>query len=366
MVRNTAKKKDLDKSGAAVHGLSQIMRAPVRELDELLDDLLKLGCEVFEFDVGVLSRIDGDRYEVVASRAPSETGLQSGTTLDLAETFCAQTVEDDLPTVITSGAGKPADHPARVKHGFEAYLGTTVRVDGDLFGTLSFSGFEKKKRTFSSVEVDILQLMAGWLGTELSRRSAEDRLGAASRNLEEARQEMKRLATHDALTGVLNRREVLRRLSDERNRAAREHKHFGVFVMDVDRLRRVNDAIGFAGGDQVLVEVVARVASCLRNYDHIGRLGGKQFLGVLPGCSLAEAAEIAERARVALAETPIRHDDGEFDVTASFGVSCADAADLTEDELLSTADKALFLAKSRGKNSVRGAMPRSDNVEMII
>lgn len=366
MVRNNAKKKDLEKAGAAVHGLSEIVGGPERDLDQLLDELLRLGCEVFELDVGMLSRIDGDRYEVVAARAPASTGLKAGKTLDLRETFCALTVEGDVPTTVAAGAAEFADHPAHAKHGFEAYLGTAVRVAGEPFGTLSFSGCDKKKRAFSGVEVDILQLMAGWLGSELTRRSLADQLGTTDRQLEEARQQMKRLATHDALTGVLNRREVLRRLSDERNRAAREHKHFGIFVMDVDRFRRVNDAIGFAGGDQVLVEVVARVVGCLRNYDHIGRLGGKQFLGVLPGCSLAEAAEIAERARVALEEQPIQHADGEFEVTASFGVSCADAADLTEDELLSTANKALFLAKSRGKNSVRGAMPRSDNVEMII
>jgi len=366
MVRNNAKKKDLEKTGVAVHGLSQIVGGPVRDLDQLLDELLRLGCEVFELDVGAVSKIEGDRYEVVATRAPSTARLKRGTVLDLAETFCARTLEHDGPTTIAASAAEHAAHPARTRHGFEAYLGAPVRVDGKTFGTLSFSGFEQRKRAFSSVEVDILQLMAGWLGTELTRRSMEDQLGSTNRTLEEARQEMKRLATHDALTGVLNRRAVLQRLSDERNRAAREHKHFGIFVMDVDRFRRVNEAVGFAGGDQVLVEVVARVVGCLRNYDHLGRLGGKQFLGVLPGCSLAEAAEIAERARVALEERPIRHPDGEFKVTASFGVSCADAADLTEDELLSTADKALFLAKSRGKNSVRGAMPRSDNVEMII
>jgi diguanylate cyclase (GGDEF)-like protein len=366
MVRNNAKKKDLEKAGVVVQELSQIVSRPVRDLDQLLDELLRLGCEVFELDVGVVSRIEGDRYELVATRAPSKTGLKAGRVLDLAETFCARTVEEDGPTTVAAGASEHAGHPARTRHGFEAYLGTTVRVDGAPFGTLSFAGVDQKRRVFSGVEVDILQLMAGWLGNELTRRSAEDQLGDANRQLEEARQQMKRLATHDALTGVLNRRAVLQRLSDERNRAAREHRNFGVFVMDVDRLRRVNDAIGFAGGDQVLVEVVARVAGCLRTYDHLGRLGGKQFLGVLPGCSLSEAAEIAERARVALEERPIRHPDGEFQVTASFGVSCADAADLTEDELLSTADKALFLAKSRGKNSVRGAMPRSDNVEMII
>jgi diguanylate cyclase (GGDEF)-like protein len=366
MVRNNAKKKDLEKAGAAIHGVSAIVGGPARDLDQLLDELLRLGCEVFELDVGVVSRIDGDRYELIAARAPAKTGVAAGKTLDLEETFCAQAIEGGEPKAVAAGAAELEDHPAHVKHGFESYLGTAVRVAGEPFGTLSFSGYEKKKRAFSGVEVDILQLMAGWLGTELTRRSVEDQLATTNRQLEEARQQMKRLATHDALTGVLNRREVLQRLSDERNRAAREHKHFGIFVMDVDRFRRVNEAIGFAGGDQVLVEVVARVVSCLRNYDHLGRLGGKQFLGVLPGCSLAEAAEIAERARVALAERAIRHPDGEFEVTASFGVSCADAADLTEDELLSTADKALFLAKSRGKNSVRGAMPRSDNVEMII
>ena len=109
MGRNNARKKDLEKAGTAIHGLSQIMRSPVRDLDQLLDELLRLGCKVFELDVGVLSRITGERFEVVASRAPTEAGLDSGTTLALGETFCARTVESDEPTAISSGANEAAD-----------------------------------------------------------------------------------------------------------------------------------------------------------------------------------------------------------------------------------------------------------------
>ena len=108
MVRNNAKKKDLEKTGVAVHGLSRIVGGPVRDLDQLLDELLRLGCEVFELDVGAVSKIEGDRYEVVATMAPSTAGLKRGTILDLAETFCARTLEHDGPTTIAASAAELA------------------------------------------------------------------------------------------------------------------------------------------------------------------------------------------------------------------------------------------------------------------
>jgi diguanylate cyclase (GGDEF)-like protein len=362
MVRNNAKKRDLEKAGILTRRLSEVMTDPDSDLDHLLEGILKLGCELFNLEVGVVAKIGGSRYKVVARNAPSDLGLRPGQTLKLEDTLCAQTMVSQGPfTVESMENGKFADHPARTEGGLQTYLGAQVRINGKPYGTLSFAGLSPKKRTFSAVEIDCLQLMAAWLGTELARRTKEDQLGTANRKLEETRQRVKQLSTHDPLTGVLNRDAILRRLSDERNRAAREKTKFGVFLMDVDRYRRINDAIGYAGGDEVLVEIIARISGCFRNYDHLGRLGGKQFLAVLPGCSLADAAEIAERARVALTERPITHPNGEFEITASFGVSCADSSDLTDDELLSTADKALYLAKQRGKNRVRGASPRGQD-----
>ncbi len=362
MVRNNARKRDLEKAGTVVRRLSEIIAVSTGDLDNLLDELLKLGCEVFEADVGMVSKISGERYHVVAIRAPSQVELRSGNLINLADTYCERTLEADGVVGIESAEKEGlGDHTARTRYGFESYFGNVVRTNDKTFGTLSFSNLTPRKRGFGAVESDCLSLMSAWLGTELSRRHKEDLLGTTNRKLEETRQQMKRLATLDPLTGALNRRSALERLADERNRAAREGSALGIFVMDADRFRRVNDAIGYQGGDQILVEVISRVMGCLRTYDHLGRLGGKQFLAVLPGCSLAEAAEIAERARIALESRPIKHPDGEFDITASFGVTSADASDITEDELLSTADKALFLAKQHGKNSVRGASPRGQD-----
>jgi diguanylate cyclase (GGDEF)-like protein len=365
MVRQTTNKKDLKKAAALVSRLGEIATDLDRGLEDQLHELLELGCELLELEVGVVAMIDDDRYEVSAISVPPDVGLEAGQILDLDDTFCARTVEEDGPVTIAKAAKSDlADCRLHDTYGIQSYIGIPLRLAYGQSGTFSFSGLAPRRRGFSDSDVDILRMMAGWLGTELARRQAEDDAGAAMSTLEETKEELHNVATHDSLTGVLNRRAVLEHLGDERNRASRESTNIGVFLMDVDRYRRVNDAIGYRGGDLLLVDIVSRVTDCLRSYDHIGRLAGKQFLAVLPGCDLAEAAEIAERGRVAIEERVFPQPEGELDITASFGVTSTDDPDLTDDQLLATADKALFLAKQRGKNMVRGATPHAIEAEV--
>jgi diguanylate cyclase (GGDEF)-like protein len=351
MVGSKPSKRDLQKSATLVRRLHEIAEGHEGGFDDRLRELLELGCELFELEIGTVAKITGDRYEVMATVHPRGIELRAGDILKLAETFCSKTIETDGPTGLEAiGSGELASHPAYQAHEVESYLGTTVRVEGLVYGTLSFSDVNRRKRSFDAIDFDCLQLIATWLGSELALRDLEDELGDVSDELE-------RLATIDALTGTLNRRSILERMGDERNRAAREDRDLGVFLLDLDRFRTINDIHGHQTGDQVLIEAARRVASCLRSYDHLGRFGGEEFLAVLPGASLAQAAEIAERARIAISDDPFAGKHGEIHITASFGVSSTEDPTITNDELLATADKALYLAKQRGRNQVRGAVP---------
>lgn len=150
--------------------------------------LLKMGCDRFGLDIGILSEISGDRYEVVHVHAPDEVDIQDGAAFELGNTYCEITLRGREPVGFShAGSSQFASHPCYRLMRLEAYLGTPLTVNGQLFGTLNFSSFERRRREFRDVDLDCIQLMATWLGGELARKRAEWRLRVASRALEQTR-----------------------------------------------------------------------------------------------------------------------------------------------------------------------------------
>jgi len=169
-------------------------------------------------------------------------------------------------------------------------------------------------------------------------------------------QTMVRLSQSDALTGVQNRRQLFARLELERERAARFGEPFALLLLDVDRFRELNEAVGHAAGDAVLKEVAALLSRELRAVDLVARYGGEEFAVVLPRAPTEEALETAERLRAAVAGSGFEAAPAGR-VTISVGCASfpADARDLAD--LVDCADAALFAAKRAGRNAVRRHEP---------
>jgi diguanylate cyclase (GGDEF)-like protein len=180
------------------------------------------------------------------------------------------------------------------------------------------------------------------------------RLRAAVRILElqdqliTTREALREQATHDPLTGLLNRGAVLDALQKECARSERAGTHLGVILVDVDHFKAINDMYGHLVGDGVLSEIAVRLHASLRRYDSIGRFGGEEFLVVAPGCGVRTAQELAERLRICVCDTDIRCADTRVPVTVSLGVTSGTAS-ATRD-LLRRADDALYAAKAGGRN----------------
>ncbi len=161
------------------------------------------------------------------------------------------------------------------------------------------------------------------------------------------------LASTDVLTGLMNRRSFFELAQRDIEVARRTGRRFVVGIADIDHFKLVNDRYGHAVGDQALRTAAGRFLSCLRSTDLVCRYGGEEFAFLFPECELEAGRRTAERLREALASSPVRTDQGEIALSASFGL-CASLAQPGEDldSLLKRADEALYQAKDRGRNQV--------------
>jgi diguanylate cyclase (GGDEF)-like protein len=176
--------------------------------------------------------------------------------------------------------------------------------------------------------------------------SLEDRL---IRTQEELRQ----LATHDFLTGLLNRRACVDSLVVELDRGCRTGDPVCVVMADIDHFKAINDTYGHQTGDEILCEVAHRMQKSLRPYDIAGRFGGEEFIMILPECNLTEGVKLAQRICRLVRSEPVIIKDVPIKISMSLGVAVANQvapADL--EELLGSADAALYRAKEAGRNRV--------------
>ncbi|MCX6944073.1 MAG: response regulator [Opitutales bacterium] len=206
----------------------------------------------------------------------------------------------------------------------------------------------------SSELVDIEAMHAGALDylvkSEISSRTLERSLRYALK-LSDTLQALRKLATHDQLTSLLNRREFDRILAEEKERSRRFGHPFALVLVDIDHFKRVNDTYGHPVGDLVLQEVACRMTRGLRDVDRAARFGGEEFALIIMQADRTVALQAAQRACAAVESAPISIEGGpELRVTVSAGAAALPDDAVTGPDLVAAADKALYAAKSRGRN----------------
>ena len=179
-----------------------------------------------------------------------------------------------------------------------------------------------------------------------------------------ARESMRHAATHDSLTGLTNRGEILAMLERELERARRERTPVAVILCDIDHFKNVNDTLGHLFGDEALREIGKRLRAQLRVYDGVGRYGGEEFLMVLPSCDLPNALLRANELREIIANTPVVCSGEERLITMSMGVAVSVCEGKNEMEmLLNQADAGLYKAKEKGRNRIEHFNPAAKKAE---
>jgi diguanylate cyclase (GGDEF)-like protein len=237
------------------------------------------------------------------------------------------------------------------EHGYDAqfFLGHALKILGHvtvltgLFISM-FSIFKSEAKSTS----DLLHLNC-MLAAQLD----------VERRLVSSLKETEYRATHDFMTGIHNRLGIMAVLNRESSRCKRTNQQMGLLIVDIDHFKAVNDTYGHPAGDEVLKQLAPRMLAALRPYDSVGRLGGEEFLVLLPSCALSEAAVVAERLRLSVGADKLVVGQLMIPVTVSIGVTTIEGPTVDVDLALQTADSALYAAKNNGRNRVEIYDPAS-------
>jgi diguanylate cyclase (GGDEF)-like protein len=261
--------------------------------------------------------------EIMAGRIDIESGAVGWVIRNRRTRNVPNTREDPVCTVIPGTDDDP-----------EAFVCVPLLAHDRVVGTLNVYRVGADV-AFSDAEVELVERFATMAALAYDSARQRDTL-------------RKQVAT-DGLTGLLNHRSSQERLHRELERAEQDIGQISVVVLDLDHFKLINDSYGHAEGDRVLVDAAAKLRGAVRDADAVGRLGGEEFVLILPGVGGDRAAEAAERARAAIGEVRVHgHSIGCSAGVASWPEDAADAA-----ELLEHADMALYAAKHGGRRQTR-------------
>ena len=214
----------------------------------------------------------------------------------------------------------------------EDFIGTLLSVD--------FVSESKKERWEYIISIAVFAALSLLYPLFLGKRLIEQQ--------EQLTEEIRSLSEIDHLTGMYNRRKITELFETEYVRYKRYKYPLSIIIVDIDFFKKINDEYGHLQGDITLKEIAAILKTEVRESDHVGRWGGEEFLVICPETDINGADILAEKLRDTINEYPFTNVGHK---TASFGITtCTD--DCTFESMINRADKALYRAKSEGRNKV--------------
>ncbi len=322
------------------------------------DDITQLAAFICDTPVALINLVDDDRQW-----SKSKVGIEF-TQVPRRHSMCAHALLDPTGvTIVPNAAQDPrfADNPMVTSEpNIRFYAGAPLIVPGgDVLGTLCV--MDRVPRELSAGMIDALEALARQVVSLLELRRMAGRLKRQASELEQRQvqlevyqrrlQEMNGVlaqqSTTDPLTSLKNRRAFDALMNGESSRTERSGSPLALAIFDVDQFKAFNDEFGRLAGDEALRQVASIIHSHARTYDHAARYGGEEFAVVLPDTRLDAAKVVAERIRGAIEvfNWPLRP------ITVSVGVATTTSAQGSMN-IVERADKALYLAKSAGRNRV--------------
>ncbi len=307
-------------------------------LESILDSAMELvsadDTHVFLYEGGVLSfaaaLFDGDHQ-----REPYMNPRPQGITYKVANDGSKIVVNDTM------------DHPLYKDLPWKgSIIGLPLKIGNAVVGVMNVA--LKRAHVFTDNEIRVLEFLADQAAIAIQNAKLYEKAQQEIADRKKAEESIKHLAHHDALTGLPNRRLFNERINLEISRSERNKLMIGVMLFDLDQLKNVNDSFGHSVGDLLLQSVGQRLLGLLRKSDTVARMGGDEFLLILPEMNQTEdAVQTAERVLSAI-RTPFLLEGHHINITTSIGISFYPDDGKHVDDLVKKADIAMYKAKEKG------------------
>ncbi|MGQ4660329.1 diguanylate cyclase [Lysobacter sp. F6437] len=329
--------------------------------EQAFDDIARLAAMICDVPAATISLVDRERqwFKARIGDLPPQTPRR--------DAICDYTIANDGKLLLvgdTEADARFAGHPLRIDgRPLRFYAGAPMHSpDGHAIGTVCV--LDVVPRTLDARQCDSLEVLARQTQNllELRRYALEQRhllaereafaqqLEAARLDLQRRHDRLEHTATHDSLTGLLNRAGLSQLRASDIDMARLDTAPYVLMLLDIDHFKLVNDRHGHLLGDRALRAVADAVASSVRSGDVAVRYGGEEFLVVLPSARLGDAAEVAERIRRNVAEAS--RASLPFALTLSAGIAAGDPTRDRPEQVFDRADQALYRAKSGGRDRV--------------
>lgn len=297
--------------------------------EESFDRITRLAVTVTGAPIALVSLVDEFRQWF-----KSKQGLDADeTSRDVS--FCAHAIEQNGPLVVENALEDERFKSNPLVTGdprIRFYAGAPlITRSGHKIGTICV--IDTKVRTLTDQQIAVLEDLARLVIDEM---------------------ELRLVAVVDSLTGAMSRKAFLQAAERDFAGVRRTPGNLCVAVLDVDKFKEINDRYGHSTGDRVLQNLVALCKESLRETDYIGRIGGEEFAVVMPDTAFEEGSAIAERLRSAVQNMTVETRKGTISPTVSIGLAGYVPSIASLDRLMNAADRAMYRAKTRGRNRVVG------------
>lgn len=293
------------------------------DLNADLQRALALATGFFGLTIGIVSRVEGDSYQVECVHQPEGAGIEIGQTFNLGSTYCAITLQaNDVVSIDDMRTSAYSEHPCYEAFRLESYLGAPIRVDGELYGTLNFSSPDARPRRWLETDRDLVRLLALWVESTISRGRLNRRLGDVVRQLDQSNRDLRERnedldfyaqhASHDLQAPLKNILSLMDLFALEHGIPAQVTEDLGLIRSEVDRmLGMVQGILRFSRSSRTELEPAAvdMVASCesvlasLR--DELERTGAVVSVGSIP--DVAGDPALLEQVMQNLVENAIKY-----------------------------------------------------------
>jgi len=310
--------------------------------NEILEKLMDITRQIFDFDRISISLLEDSSnmariHRVIGSvdefpegfRFPLTGGLNGWAIRNNKPLLVSDLEKDDLFIPRYTQDEKS-------NYGLRSFIAAPIGFYKKVLGVISVES--KRPCFYVERHENVLVMLANNIGIALERSIINEKLES--------------MATTDGLTGLNNHRSFRTRLKEEINRTKRHGESICLLMLDIDHFKLFNDRLGHLAGDQVLKEIGSVIVHSLRNFDYVARYGGEEFTAILIKAGIDVGLRSAERVRKNIATHSFMLNDNSENVTVSIGVAEFPSDADNDIELIERADKALYKAKSAGRNRV--------------